>query len=92
VLENATKPTVALNLQFSSELYSKCSFVPGSWESMCRNSTSQFDVILMSETLYNTEYYPSLLNVIQNTLNDDGIVIIGSKTYYFGLGGGLYEF
>jgi len=46
----------------------------------------------MSETLYNTEYYPSLLNVIQNTLNDDGIVIIGSKTYYFGLGGGLYEF
>lgn len=46
----------------------------------------------MSETLYNTEYYPSLLNVIENTLKEDGIVIIGSKTFYFGLGGGLYEF
>ena len=40
----------------------------------------------MSETLYNTEYYPSLLNVIENTLKEDGIVIIGSKTFYFGLG------
>ena len=49
----------------------------------------------MSETLYNTEYYPSLMQVIDHTLTPDeegGIVIIGTKTYYFGLGGGYFAF
>ena len=46
----------------------------------------------MSETLYNVEYYESLLCFISHCLKEDGIVIIGSKTYYYGLGGGYYEF
>jgi hypothetical protein len=46
----------------------------------------------MSETLYNTEYYESLVAMIDKTLKKDGVVIIGSKTFYFGLGGGFFEF
>ena len=46
----------------------------------------------MSETLYNTSYYPSLLGIIQSWSNPDSLTIIGTKTLYFGLGGGTYEF
>jgi len=46
----------------------------------------------MSETLYNRDYYPSLLQAIRHTLKEEGKVIIGTKTFYYGLGGGFYEF
>ena len=53
----------------------------------------KFDCILMSETLYNTAYYESLVQVIDKTLKKDGgKVLIGTKTFYFGLGGGYFEF
>ena len=47
----------------------------------------------MSETLYNVNYYPTLFNAINLWLSHDSNaqVIIGTKTYYFGLGGGLHE-
>ena len=48
----------------------------------------------MSETLYNTQYYESLLKCIDYCLcsNEDSQIIIGTKTFYYGLGGGYYEF
>ena len=52
----------------------------------------QFDLILMAETFYNVEYYPSLLSAIDFLLKpDSGKVLIATKTFYFGLGGGLFE-
>ena len=73
---------------------SKCKFQGGSWEFLSQQSElkERFDVILMSETLYNPDYYESLVKFIDHCLMKDGIVIIGTKTYYFGLGGGYYEF
>lgn len=48
----------------------------------------------MSETLYNINYYDSLVECIDHCLKDspEALVIIGTKTFYFGLGGGYYEF
>ncbi len=46
----------------------------------------------MSETLYNVNYYDSLMLFINHSMKPDGLVFIGTKTYYFGLGGGYYEF
>ena len=46
----------------------------------------------MSETLYNTSYYPSLLALIETWSTLNALVIIGTKTLYYGLGGGTYEF
>ena len=47
----------------------------------------------MSEVLYNTAYYPSLLDIVKHCTEgvEDSRVIIGTKTFYFGLGGGKYE-
>lgn len=48
----------------------------------------------MSETLYNVQYYESLVNFIDHCLSNDSnsMVIIGTKTFYYGLGGGYFEF
>lgn len=49
----------------------------------------------MSETLYNTSYYDSLVKLIDFCLDKNdktSQVLIGTKTFYYGLGGGFYEF
>jgi predicted nicotinamide N-methyase len=96
VVENATKRAVETNIQDGQlELMSKCLFISGSWESIASQPVAEelkFDLILMSETLYNTSYYESLVSVIDRTLKLDGQIIIGTKTFYFGLGGGFFEF
>ena len=54
----------------------------------------KFDVVIMSEVLYNREYYPGLLDMIKHCLDDsvaDPLVLIATKTFYFGLGGGRFE-
>ena len=47
----------------------------------------------MSEVLYNQQYYPHLFDLVKHCLFgvDNPIVIIATKTFYFGLGGGRYE-
>ena len=84
---------MALNLYQSKQhdLWERCLFIHGSWESLS-STLESFDVILMSETLYNTAYYDSLLAIIDRALSRTGLVVIGTKTFYFGLGGGQYEF
>lgn len=96
VLEKATTKTVSLNANATPDaevLLSRCDFRYGSWESLALTLDKEsFDVILMSETLYNTAYYDSLLSIINHCLTPEGLVVIGTKTLYFGLGGGLFEF
>ena len=47
----------------------------------------------MSETLYNKDYYVSLLELVKHSLKPSlsSFALVGSKTFYFGLGGGVYE-
>ncbi len=47
----------------------------------------------MSETLYNKDYYVSLLSLVKHSLKPSlsSFALVGSKTFYFGLGGGVYE-
>ena len=49
----------------------------------------------MSEVLYNREYYPGLLDMVKHCLDDSAeaepLVLIATKTFYFGLGGGRFE-
>ena len=90
---------------FNAEVISKCTdrvfklngttgtLLYGSWDELKRNDSlrSCFDVIIMSETLYNVQYYESLFEMIEHCLAPGGIVIVGTKTFYYGLGGGLFE-
>ena len=47
----------------------------------------------MSEVLYNQQYYVGLFDLVKHCLTGvaDPCVIIGTKTFYFGLGGGRFE-
>ena len=69
--------------------------MPGSWEQLVNEETlkEKFNLILMSETLYNVDYYTSLFDFIDHCLINNACseVIVGTKTYYYGLGGGYYE-
>lgn len=46
----------------------------------------KFDLILTSDSIYNTNYYPNLLQAIESTLV--GECLVACKAYYFGVGGG----
>ncbi|XP_047476591.1 histidine protein methyltransferase 1 homolog [Penaeus chinensis] len=52
----------------------------------------KFDVILTSETIYNTDCYEKLLHVMTSCLKRNGIIILAAKTHYFGVGGGTQQF
>mgnify|MGYP001045668429 CR=1 FL=1 len=65
----------------------------GSWETLAENTgINTFDIVLMSETLYNTDYYPSLVSLLDKVTGPEALIVIGTKTFYYGLGGGFYQF
>ena len=55
-------------------------------------TAGKFDMILMSEVLYNPDQYPKLGTLINELLTETGICIISSKLYYFGVNGSVDEF
>ena len=71
---------------------SKCLFVSGSWEALAASTAHTFDIVLMSETLYNTSYYPSLVALLDKVTGAESLIVIGTKTFYYGLGGGYFQF
>ncbi|CDW82488.1 UNKNOWN [Stylonychia lemnae] len=98
VLDNATKKVIEMNSQVDlSLLQQKYQLLAGSWETLCKQRQDfqgKFDLILMSETLYNINYYDQLVQFIDLCLSNEpnSMVLIGTKTFYFGLGGGYFEF
>ncbi|XP_075705943.1 histidine protein methyltransferase 1 homolog [Rhinoderma darwinii] len=78
-------------------LLSKCRFFSGEWSQFTQLMQNQvpsikYDIILTSETIYNTTYYSALHDVFQHLLAKDGIVYLASKSHYFGVGGGVHLF
>ena len=51
-----------------------------------------FELILMSEVLYNADNYEKIIDLIDKILKKNGICLISSKFYYFGVGGSVNEF
>lgn len=75
----------------------RCGFFSGDWVSFLsliqsQDPTLRYDLIFTSETIYNTDYYPSLHDVFQKLLAEDGVIYLAAKSHYFGVGGGLYLF
>ncbi|KAI4877625.1 hypothetical protein NFI96_022977 [Prochilodus magdalenae] len=78
-------------------LTDRCSFFSGDWNTylslmQSKDPALKYDIIFTSETIYNTDYYPSLHNVFQKLLAESGVVYLATKSHYFGVGGGLYLF
>ena len=94
VIETVTKPAVQMNL---GDTDNRAVYLSGSWQSILDSDKEgelkeKFDLIIMCETLYNKDYYESLLGLIAHSLKPEGQVLIGTKTFYYGLGGGFYDF
>lgn len=75
----------------------RCRFFSGSWttfltQMLNNDPPPKYDLIMTSETIYNTDYYPALHEVFHRLLDQGGLVYLATKAHYFGVGGGLYLF
>lgn len=61
----------------------------GDWKKF--NYRHKYHLIMMSEVLYNNEFYESLHTLLENQLKDTGYIVIATKDTYFGLSGSLYR-
>uniref|UniRef100_A0A2M4AXZ2 protein-histidine N-methyltransferase n=1 Tax=Anopheles triannulatus TaxID=58253 RepID=A0A2M4AXZ2_9DIPT len=67
-------------------------FFSGDWASFTEKYDTKYDLILSSETIYNTGNYRKLLDLFDRKLSKKGAVYLAAKTYYFGVGGGTRLF
>jgi len=51
-----------------------------------------YDLILTSETIYNTGNYGKLVKLFDHALKPQGIIYLAAKVYYFGVQGGIRQF
>lgn len=79
------------------QLLSRCRFFSGDWSTFLAlllktDPSTKYDMILTSETIYNTASYPALHETLHKLLAADGRVYLATKSHYFGVGGGLHLF
>ena len=97
------KKTFAFSVNKSSvrvNLNKEFKFVYGDWRVMLNESRIMpknfFNLILTSETIYNSQNYAHLLNLFRECLlldaTNKSLILLSAKTYYFGCGGNLHEF
>ena len=95
VIKGVTIPNYVANIQKRKDI--KCSpfFFSGSWDTFSKPSSIHeklYDLIITSETIYNTEHYSTLLEIFDTYLATEGRVLLAAKVNYFGVGGGLRHF
>ncbi len=91
VINFVTIPSVLCN---KHSCISHCNFYSGSWDTL-RNtipSSTSYDIILTSETIYSEISQRVLLSAMKTLLKPNGKVFVAAKSYYFGVGGSIAEF
>lgn len=89
IIKNLTIPNVAINGQ---KMLEKSKFWSGDWKNFSIINNLKYDVILTSETIYNPKNQKKLLSTLKTFLKPGGTIILGGKSYYFGVGGGMKQF
>lgn len=93
VLEYLFLPNLAINLglETAQDLIrsEKIRAFYGPWSNF--RSPHKYDLIIMSETIYNTDSYSSLHTLLTEHLEPDGVVVMAAKDTYFGCTGSLFE-
>ena len=96
VIDVFTLPTVSASLKDNdiSNAKERVKFVSGDWDAVACDikEKEKFDLILSSETIYNTEYYPKIHDFLNALLAPKGKALFAAKTHYFGVGGGTFDF
>lgn len=75
-------------------MFETSAFYSGDWDSF-KNLTAnddKYDIILTSETIYNSKNYQKLLDFFSSRLREDGSVYLAAKSHYFGVGGNVHDF
>uniref|UniRef100_A0AC35TZH0 MTS domain-containing protein n=1 Tax=Rhabditophanes sp. KR3021 TaxID=114890 RepID=A0AC35TZH0_9BILA len=93
VIDCFTKENVKLN---ELEVVD-CNFQHGDWSDNqveIEKSGKRYDMILTSETIYSSQNYANLHSLFDKALSHhkDAYILLGAKMYYFGVGGGVFEF
>lgn len=78
-------------------LLTRCQFFSGDWRTFLdlvqkADPSPKYNIILTSETIYNTAYYSVLHDTFHKLLAPDGLIYLATKSHYFGVGGGLHLF
>jgi predicted nicotinamide N-methyase len=95
VIKGITMPNYLANIGNRDDLNCKSHFVSGPWDTFCKSISKYekaFDLILTSETIYNTSHYSSLIAIFDFCLSAKGRVLLAAKVNYFGVGGGVRQF
>ncbi|XP_063974620.1 histidine protein methyltransferase 1 homolog [Diachasmimorpha longicaudata] len=98
VIHLVTIPNVLLNSTAQESLEKKCKFFSGDWAAFTdlfsekSSRDGKYDVIVSSETIYNSDNHEKLYQVFKKCLKADGVGYVAGKTYYFGVGGGMRQF
>ncbi|CAF3123636.1 unnamed protein product [Rotaria sp. Silwood2] len=65
----------------------------GDWGDLINIIPSKYyDIILTSETIYNSGNYRKLVKLFDHTLKSEGTIYLAAKVYYFGVQGGVRQF
>ena len=95
------------NCYYKINLNKSLKFVYGDWKDLLESNLLPkgfFNLILTSETIYNSQNYRCLIGLFKEclcseTLNSTNtsvaiksLILLSAKTYYFGCGGNLFEF
>eukprot|EP01059_Diplonema_ambulator_P026315 TRINITY_DN4357_c0_g1_i1.p1 TRINITY_DN4357_c0_g1~~TRINITY_DN4357_c0_g1_i1.p1 ORF type:complete len:286 (+),score=85.94 TRINITY_DN4357_c0_g1_i1:734-1591(+) len=97
VLKLLTVPNILMNMQGNpptgDKLVANCEFWSGDWGEMAASPVPlSADIILTTDTLYTVHATKQLVKFISQYLAyPDGVAYVGSKTMYFGCGGGTTE-
>eukprot|EP00042_Codosiga_hollandica_P020291 m.65282 g.65282 ORF g.65282 m.65282 type:complete len:278 (+) comp49785_c0_seq1:1-834(+) len=95
VLVQVTAPTLFLNVK-EMDILARSQFISGDWRAvqlLLESQSCSYNVILASETLYALENLTKFYLLLKSRLSyPDGVAIIATKTYYFGVGGGTLPF
>jgi len=89
VLLDTTMTNVLLNCK---SMLNVCKYYSGDWKSFTMFNEDTYDLILTSETIYNTRNYTKLIKLFEKKLKPTGCILLIAKNYYFGVGGSIIEF
>ncbi|KAL4473180.1 hypothetical protein ABPG72_015561 [Tetrahymena utriculariae] len=64
----------------------------GFFENKVVQYENQFDLLMLSEVIYNQANYEKVTNLIYKLMKPNGICLLANKLYYFGVGGSMPEF
>jgi len=101
VIEEVTIPNVLLNVPDAGDGgQTETRFFSGDWAALDRDILSReirdeedkFDLIITSETIYNVDNQAKLVALFDKFVKRDGVVYVGAKVCYFGVGGGVRQF